>query len=273
MTVINTNVASLNARAAIAGNAAGLQKAMQQLSTGLRINSAADDAAGMSIVNNFTAQIKGLNQAVRNANDGISMLQTAEGATSEVTSILQRMRELAVQAANGTYSSNDLSSLEKENTALKTELDRVASVTQWNGISLMSGSLSASFHVGYGFASADDVSVTISQSMTAASLGVSGSISAGGSTATAFISAIDTALNTVNGVRGTLGATINRFQFTADALTNVSTHLSESKSRIQDTDYGEATSELAKHQVIQQAATAMLAQANQAPQMVLQLLK
>jgi len=273
MTVINTNVASLNARAALAGNAAGLQKAMQQLSTGLRINSAADDAAGMSIVNNFTAQIKGLNQAVRNANDGISMLQTAEGATNEVTAILQRMRELAVQAANGTYSSNDLSSLEKENTALKSELDRVASVTQWNGISLMSGSLSASFHVGYGYASADDVSVTISQSMTATALGVSGSISAGGSTATAFISAIDAALNTVNGVRGTLGATINRFQFTADALTNVATHLSESKSRIQDADYAKATTELARSQIIQQAATAMLAQANQAPSTVLSLLK
>ena len=273
MTVINTNVNALFAQSALANNSRGLQKAMEQLSTGLRINSAGDDAAGMSIVNNFNAQIKGLNQAVRNANDGISMLQTAEGATNEVTSILQRMRELAVQAANGTYSTNDLSSLEKENTALKTELNRVASVTKWNGISLLSGSLSASFHIGYSNMSAEDVSVTISQSMTAASLGVSGSISAGGSTATSFISAIDAALDTVNGVRGTLGATINRFQFTADALTNMSTHLSESKSRIQDTDYGEATSELAKHQVLQQAATAMLAQANQQPQLVLSLLK
>ena len=273
MTVINTNVNALYAQGALASNSRGLQKAMTQLSTGLRINSAGDDAAGMSIVNNFNAQIKGLNQAVRNANDGISMLQTAEGATNEVTSILQRMRELAVQAANGTYSTDDLSSLEKENTALKTELNRVASVTQWNGISLLSGSLSASFHIGYSNMSAEDVSVTISQSMTATSLGVSGSISAGGSTATAFISAIDTALTTVNGVRGTLGATINRFQFTADALTNNATHIAESKSRIEDTDYGEATSELAKHQVLQQAATAMLAQANQQPQLVLSLLK
>jgi flagellin len=273
MTVINTNVNALYAQGALAANSRGLQKAMTQLSTGLRINSAGDDAAGMSIVNNLNAQIKGLNQAVRNANDGISMLQTAEGATNEVTSILQRMRELAVQAANGTYSTDDLSSLQAENLALQDELDRVASVTQWNGITLLSGSLSASFHIGYSNMSDEDVSVKISQSVTAAELGVSASISAGGSAATSYISAIDTALTSVNTIRGTLGATINRFQFTTDALTNMSTHLSESKSRVQDTDYGDATSELAKHQVLQQAATAMLAQANQQPQLVLSLLK
>ena len=170
MTVINTNVASLNARAALAGNAAGLQKAMQQLSTGLRINSAADDAAGMSIVNNFTAQIKGLNQAVRNANDGISMLQTAEGATNEVTAILQRMRELAVQAANGTYSKTDLKSIQAENKKLQDELNRVNTVTKWNNIALFGSAVSASFHVGYGKDTADTVKVSIKQKVNASCL-------------------------------------------------------------------------------------------------------
>jgi len=272
MTVINTNVASLFANAAIASNSVSLQTAMQQLSTGKRINTASDDAAGMAIVNNFTAQINGLNQAVRNANDGISMIQTAQGATNEVASILQRMRELAVQSANGTYSSSDRASIDAENTQLKSELGRLSSVTKWNNISLLSGGLSTNFQIGYGDASANQVNIAISSSVTASGLGISASL-ATASGATSLISQVDSAISTLNGIQGKLGATVNRLQMTADELTTNSTNLSQSQSRIQDTDYGMSSSNLARAQVLNHAATAMLAQANQQPQLVLQLLK
>jgi flagellin len=274
MTVINTNVASLFANAAIASNSVNLNTAMQQLSTGKRINSASDDAAGMAIVNNFTAQINGLNQAVRNANDGISMLQTAQGATNEVSSILQRMRELAVQAANGTYSTSDRNSIEAEDLQLKDELGRISSVTKWNGINLLDGSLSASFQVGYGNSTADQVSIRISQAVTInpSGLNISATLSTASGAAT-MLGQVDNAITTLNTIQGKLGALVNRFQMTADELTANSTNLSQSQSRIQDTDYGQSTSNLARAQVINQAATAMLAQANQQPQLVLQLLK
>jgi flagellin len=272
MTVINTNVASLFANGAIAANSFNLQTAMQQLSTGKRINSSADDAAGNAIVNNFTAQIGGINQAVRNANDGISMLQTAEGATNEVASILQRMRELAVQSANGTYSASDRTSIDDENNQLQKELGRLSSVTKWNGITLLSGGLSQNFQIGYSAGGDNKVNIKVTTKFTASGLGVSGVLTSAAS-ASAMIAKIDGAISTLNSVQGTLGAMINRFQMTADELTSKSTNLSQSESRIEDTDYGQATSNLARAQVIQQAATAMLAQANQQPQLVLQLLK
>jgi flagellin len=272
MTVINSNIAALMAQGALSSNSANLQTAMQQLSTGKRINSASDDAAGNAIVNNMTTQITGLNQAVRNANDAISMLQTANSATNEVASILQRMRELAVQAGNGTYSDTDRQSINSESDQLKAELNRLATVTKWNNVPLLDGTLAVKFQVGYGFSAANQVSATISTTFNASGIGISASLTTA-SGATLMISQIDQAILTLNNAQGKLGALINRFQLTADELTSNATNLSQSQSRIEDTDYGQATSNLARSQIINQAATAMLAQANQQPQLVLQLLK
>ncbi len=278
MSVINTNVKSLVAQNAMTVNSRAMNKAMEQLSTGSRINSAADDAAGLAISNKMTSQIRGLNQAVRNANDGISMIQTAEGATKEITNMLQRMRELAVQAANDTNTSGDRSALTAEVTELSEEITRIASNTTWNGMKLLDGSKftsgsAANFMVG---ANSADEAITVSfQNMTAAAsgLGISGLSLTSASGAKTSIGTIDAALKTVDTFRAGLGAKINRLNYAADNLTNVSQNTSASRSRIQDTDYATATTELARTQIISQAATAMLAQANQAPQSVLSLLR
>ncbi|MCX8504671.1 MAG: flagellin [Beijerinckiaceae bacterium] len=284
MTVINTNVASLRSQAAMVVNNQGMSKTMQQLSTGKRINSASDDAAGLSISTRLTSQINGLNQAVRNANDGISLLQTAEGATDAITNMLQRMRELSVQSMNGTYSSNDRTSMNTEFTQLYNEIQRVANTTQWNGFNVLDGSLGGSgtvtFKVGSQQASATIISATLKSFDPAAATastvsGMSGLKSGSIETvagASAMLTAIITAISGVNGVRSTIGAKVNRLQFTVDNLTNISTNLSASRSQIQDVDYSMATSNLAKSQVIMQAATAMLAQANQQPSTVMTLI-
>ena len=284
MTVINTNVASLRSQAAMVTNNQAMSKTMQQLSTGKRINSASDDAAGLSISTRLTSQINGLNQAVRNANDGISLLQTAEGATDEITNMLQRMRELSVQSMNGTYSSNDRTSMNTEFSQLYNEIQRVANTTQWNGFNVLDGSLGGSgtvtFKVGSQQASSTIISATIKSFDPAAATASIVSGMAGlksGSIATvagasAMLTAIITAISGVNGVRSTIGAKVNRLKFTVDNLTNISTNLSASRSQIQDVDYSMATSNLAKSQVIQQAATAMLAQANQQPSTVMTLI-
>ena len=283
MTVINTNVASLRSQAAMVTNNQAMSKTMQQLSTGKRINSASDDAAGLSISTRLTSQINGLNQAVRNANDGISLLQTAEGATDEITNMLQRMRELSVQSMNGTYSSNDRTSMNTEFSQLYNEIQRVANTTQWNGFNVLDGTLGGSgtvtFKVGSQQASATIISATIKSFNPAASgstvSGMSGLKSGSIATvagASAMLTAIITAISGVNGVRSTIGAKVNRLSFTVDNLTNISTNLSASRSQIQDVDYSMATSNLAKSQVIQQAATAMLAQANQQPSTVMTLI-
>ena len=283
MTVINTNVASLRSQAAMVTNNQAMSKTMQQLSTGKRINSASDDAAGLSISTRLTSQINGLNQAVRNANDGISLLQTAEGATDEITNMLQRMRELSVQSMNGTYSSNDRTSMNTEFSQLYNEIQRVANTTQWNGFNVLDGTLGGSgtvtFKVGSQQASATIISATIKSFNPAASgstvSGMSGLKSGSIATvagASAMLTAIITAISGVNGVRSTIGAKVNRLSFTVDNLTNISTNLSASRSQIQDVDYSMATSNLAKSQVIQQAATVMLAQANQQPSTVMTLI-
>ena len=404
MTVINTNVSSLNAQAALASNARGLNKAMQQLSTGKRISSAADDAAGLAISTRLTAQIKGLNQAVRNGNDAISLVQIAEGASVEITNMLQRMRELAVQSANDTNTDGDRAFLDLEFQQLKTEINRIGSTVQWNGVNVLDGSFAQGtgtfkFQVGANanqvialkigdFRSYDsDVAVSVDDTDLSAPVfdltdlntqfdatddqalvgttitaGVSGrqvqytitadditqvdtttpdlaeivagkltdalqaelddafgsgvydvdntaadgtftvtgpasdangngaiaatikvaagdlsgihneSIDTQGNSNSA-IQALDDALDMVNSERAKMGATINRLQYAVDNLTNVSTRSSEARSRIEDTDYAQSTMELAKRQIIQQAATAMLAQANQQPQQVLTLLK
>jgi len=320
MSVINTNVKSLIAQNAMTINGRAMSKTMEQLSTGKRINSAADDAAGLAISSKMTSQIKGLNQAVRNANDGISMIQTAEGATVEVTNMLQRMRELAVQAANDTNSSDDRTSMQLEVAELQKEITRISNNTQWNNMKIsgpasMSGQvLSAASVAGVtGVTAASGVSAVASVASAAAVTGVTGVTVAGAPSAAKFqvganadqvitvafkdlqalsgaaaaltaglstltransaITTIDTALKSLNSYRADLGAKINRLTYAADNLANISLNQSASRSRIEDTDYAQATTELAKTQIIQQAATAMLAQANQQPSSVLSLLQ
>jgi flagellin len=275
MSVINTNVKSMIAQNAMTVNNRSLGKAMEQLSTGKRINSAADDAAGLAIGNRMTAQIKALDQSGRNANDGISMMQTAEGATKEITSMLQRMRELSVQAANDSYSAGDRTAIAGEMTQLTSEVTRIASNTQWNGMSILSGATaysSMTFQVGTEGDATSAITVGFSAmsagALTISALSVSTSVQA-----QASIELLDTAITAVDTFRSGLGARINRLTSAADNLANVALNTSASRSQIEDTDYAKATTELAKSQIIQQAATAMLAQANQAPQSVLSLLK
>ena len=278
MSVINTNVKSIVAQNAMTVNSRSMSKAMEQLSTGKRINGAADDAAGLAISEKMTAQIRGLNQAVRNANDGISMIQVAEGATVEVTNMLQRMRELAVQGLNDTNALVDTNAIKTEFQQLSKEIERISNNTEWNTKKISDGSTSvAVYQVG---ANADQT-ITIAFSdikalsgltavMSAASAASAGSVADFAGTT---LSNLDTAINAIGTYRSTLGATINRLNYAADNLQNVSTNTSASRSRIQDTDYAQATTELARTQIIQQAATAMLAQANQQPQSVLSLLQ
>jgi flagellin len=282
MTVINTNIKALTAQNAMIANNRQMSNVMEQLSTGRRINSAADDAAGLAISNKMTSQIRGLDQAVRNANDGISMIQTAEGATVEVTNMLQRMRELAVQAANDTNSSNDRGSLNKEVVELQKEITRISNNTQWNTMNIsgptgVTALASAKFQVGsnanqvitVAFKNIRGLSgMTAGLVNTAAGLGLSSL-----TRANAAIVTLDIALNAIDAYRADLGAKINRLTYAADNLMNISQNQSASRSRILDADYAKASAELARTQVIQQAATAMLAQANQQPQSVLQLLQ
>lgn len=272
MSVINTNVKSLVAQNSLTVNNRALSKTMEQLSTGKRINSAADDAAGLAISNKMTSQIKGLNQAVRNANDGISMLQTAEGATQEITNMLQRMRELSVQAANDTYDTADRTAMQDEVDQLEAEVTRIATNTKWNGMDILSADDTKNLQVGI----ANDTDSTIEiafQDMTASGLDVSGLDLSSHTSAQGVLDKVDTAIATVDSFRSDLGAKMNRLNYAADNMTNISLNTSASRSRIQDTDYAQATTELARTQIIQQAATAMLAQANQQPSAVLSLLQ
>jgi len=282
MSVINTNVKSLIAQNALTVNNRSLSKAMEQLSTGRRINTAADDAAGLAISNKMTAQIRGLNQAVRNANDGISLLQTAEGATQEVTNMLQRMRELAVQAANDTYSSADRSALQLEYDELAAEITRISDNTKWNNMTVFdmdatSGYIGTSagvvtFQVGTDGTSGHTISVTF-EAIDANTLSVSAGSLTSQSGAQSAITSLDSAIETIDTFRANLGAKINRLTYAADNLANISQNTAASRSRILDTDYAQTTTELARTQIIQQAATAILAQANQQPQAVLSLLQ
>lgn len=402
MSVINTNVKSLVAQNALASNNRALSKTMEQLSTGKRVNNAADDAAGLAISNKMTSQIRGLNQAVRNANDSVSLLQTAEGAMVEITNMMQRMRELAVQSANDTNTTEDRGYLDLEFQQLKEEVNRITNNTQWNGMNVLDASFVANgdagkfvFQVGAnggtshtishtidqlgfssagtgaqvsatgaatsigtvtvtagavaGFVEGDVISVKIGDDLLqykvsaadiaavstngttpqisesiaagiqsvfqtlssqegrfsgftasvtgnavkinkadgtaigAANLTVnvkSGSLAAldslsitGRTTSVNAVNQLDTAIRTVNESRAEIGSVINRLNFAADNLANVSMNTSASRSRILDTDYAQATTELARTQIIQQAATAMLAQANQQPASVLSLLQ
>lgn len=286
MSVVNTNIAASVAQAALMRNERALGTAMEQLSTGRKINSAGDNAAGLAISARMTSQIKGLGAAISNANDAVSMISTAEGALDEITNMLQRMRELAVQAGTGTTDSSDRSYLNTEYQALRAEIDRIADNTQWNGRNILDGSAggsagasSVAFQVGadagqtfsttFGhFGNGTGVmSAMISTYVSAATIASAISL------ASNAITEVDTAIAAVSSQRATFGAASNRLTHTIDNLTNVKTNAEGARSRILDTDYAAATSELARTQIIQQAGTAMLAQANQMPATVLALLQ
>jgi flagellin len=279
MPVINTNVSALYSQNAMKTNARSMSTAMEQLSTGTRVNSAKDDAAGLAIGQNMTSQIRGLNQAVRNANDGINMMQTAEGAMVEQSNMLQRMRELAVQSSNGTYSSAQRGYLNTEFSKLIEQIDNIANQTTWNDQVLLNGTsnigingVSGQFDFQVGATSGQTISVTIA-AMTTTDLEISGLSVSTASGASSAIATIGDALDTINDQRATIGAAVNQLGYAADNLTNISANVTTSRSSIMDTDYALATTQLAKTQIIQQAATAMLAQANQQAQGVLALLK
>jgi flagellin len=268
MSVINTNIQSLVAQNALKVNNRAMSDAMAQLSTGSRINSASDDAAGLAVSQNMSAQVRSLNMAVRNANDGISLAQTAEGAMIEISNMMQRMRELAVQAATGTLSASQRGYLDVEFTALEDQITATVSQTKWNGQNVLSTG-SITFGIQVGADAGQRVTVT-SAGITLGSTALDVTTEGNASTA---IGAIDTALGTVNSARASLGAVVNRLTSASDNLTNISQNISESRSRILDTDYAAATTELARTQIIQQAGMAVLAQANQQPQSVLSLLR
>ena len=281
MTVINTNTAATLTANALAKNERAMSQTMERLSTGQRINSAADDAAGLAISSRMTGQINGLNAAVRNANDAISMVQTADGAMIEMENMLQRMRELAVQGSTGTNSSTDVTALQTEFTALRDEIFRVVENTQWNGTNLLDGDVDGStddaavaFQVGAN--ASQTITVDFGDFETAVDWGsnfTSSLAMASASAANTNIGYIETALTALNTQRATFGAAINRLEYAADNLANVSQNTSASRSRILDADYAAETTELARTQIIQQAGTAMLSQANQQAQSVLALLK
>jgi flagellin len=252
---------------------------MQRLSSGLRINSAKDDAAGLAISDRMSAQIKGMNQAVRNANDAISFAQTAEGALGEMTNILQRMRELSVQSANGTNSTDDRTALNSEFSELSSELDRIVDTTKFNGKELLDGTYASSnaavFQVGAN--AGEKISVAIGNMDTNAlsgggtTINAANILTAGG--ASTAITAIDGGLKMVDSLRGTLGAKQNRFESTIANLNNVSENLSSARSRIVDADIATETSEMTKMNILQQAGVSILAQANQSSQSALSLLQ
>ncbi|HVI98180.1 MAG TPA: flagellin [Sphingomonas sp.] len=270
MTVIGTNIGALRAANASTTATSSLQQSMQRLSTGKRINSAKDDAAGLAIAASMTSQIRGMNQGVRNANDGISMAQTAEGALDEVTNMLQRIRELAVQASNGTYSTDDLTNIKAEVTELQGQITSIKSNTEFNGIKLFDGTAGTSgtvtIQVGANAADTVDLKFTEIDLDDAVASDLFDDPSAA-------LETLTTAINTVSTARATLGAGQSRLSSVVNNLTSNATNLTDARSRIEDTDFSAETTNLAKAQILSQASTAMLAQANQSQQNVLSLLR
>ncbi|WP_218355171.1 flagellin [Alteromonas lipotrueiana] len=271
---VNTNVSSLNAQRQLFNSGNDLSTAFERLSSGFRINSAKDDAAGLQISDRMTSQIMGLDQAVRNANDGISLAQTAEGALSESTTALQRIRVLAVQSQNGINSSSDRLALQKEVSALKAEIGRIANTTQFGGVDILAGGYSAKFLIGA------NAGQTISVNMSRANGFSFQGLNNGDNTlditseagASAAMKAVDAAISVIDAKRADLGAIQNRFQSTIRNLSNISENVSAARSRIRDTDFATETASLTRNQILQQASTTVLSQANQRPQAALSLL-
>jgi len=294
MTVIGTNVASLRAANASSNANSALSTAMERLSTGKRINSAKDDAAGMAISTSMTSQIKGMNQAIRNANDGMALAQTADGALGEVTNMLQRVRELAVQSASGTYSDDDRKNMQAEVSQLTSQMTSILNDTEFNGVKLFTTAddtegKTLDIQVGANSGNAvtlktdnidlsKAVAATADTAAEAGNLDVSNSAAAdaasnGVANAKTTLASVDALLKTVNSVRAGLGASESRLSSVVNNLTTNSTNLSDAKSRIEDADFSAETQALAKAQILSQASTAMLAQANQSQQGVLKLLQ
>ncbi|WP_027015758.1 flagellin domain-containing protein [Comamonas composti] len=286
--IINTNLVSLNAQRNLSTSQASLSTTMQRLSSGLRVNSAKDDAAGLAIAERMNAQVRGMNVAMRNANDGISMAQTAEGALGKVSDTLQRMRELAVQAANDTNGSTDRSSLNKEFQQLAQEIARVVGGTSFNGRQLLNSTEPTVFQVGANTGPDNQITISAVDLSAASALdlntagtppslngGLGSLLGAGSSAADARISmeAIDAALDLVNNTRATFGAAQNRFEAVISNLQVAAENTTAARSRIMDADFAAETANLSRTQILQQAGTAMVAQANQQPQTVLKLIQ
>ena len=261
--MINTNIEAFNAHRNLVNTENQLAKSMHRLSSGLRINSAADDAAGLAISQKLTGQVNGLAQAQRNAQDGVSLVQTAEGSLNQVHAMLQRIRELAVQYQNGTLSTSDQQAIQSEVNQLVSEINRIGTTAQFNGIALFSSSTTISFQVGANDGETISVTTTAMASMV-------GTISLGTATT---LSTVDSYINSVSSTRASFGAVQNRLQYTLDNLSTYEENLTSSLSRIRDVDMASEMVNFTKEQILQQAGTSMLAQANSAPQSVLKLLQ
>jgi flagellin len=275
MTVINTNIKAVTAQNALSANQRDLSSAMEQLATGRRINSASDDAAGLAIRNKLTSQIRSLDMAVKNANDGISLLQTADAASNELTGMLNRMRELAIQSANDTYTDEQRSSLNDEVVELQAEMGNIIQNTQWNGMRLLNGGAGSSgtVRLQVGAQAADVITVDMS-SLNSGAVSSAQSIDISTRTgANSALATIDEAIAQIDESRGRWGAVANRLTHAADNASNVSLNTQASRSRIDDADYAKATAELARTLILDQAGSAMLSQANQQPYYVLALLR
>lgn len=272
MTSINTNVGALNARGSALQATSNMEKAMERLSSGRRINSAADDAAGLAVAGKMEAQLRGINMSIRNAQDGIGLVQTAEAGVNEIRNMLLRVRELAVQMANGIYESTpDRDNAHLEVTALKNQIDLIASYARFNDISLLNGSFS-SVDIQAGNTTFETIAVSIS-TMTQTGLSITGVSVSTQSAAKSAITTMDTALETVATEQATLGSLINRMNFSIANLSKSSVTTEQAMGRILDADFASETSNLSKHQILNQAATSMLAQANQSKQSILALLQ
>ncbi|GAA5132057.1 flagellin [Thalassotalea piscium] len=267
--VVNSNIASLNSQRQLSRSTNDLSDNYQRLSSGKRINSARDDAAGLQISSRLSAQINGLNQASRNANDAISLAQTAEGALDEYTGALQRMRTLAVQSSNGSNNTADRAALNAEYTELTAELTRISDDTEFGGVKLLNAGYQEAFQIGAN--KGQLITITISKKLSAGGVSVKQGVSTF-TKAQSVITKIDAALKTVNGVRADLGAKQNRFSSIIRSNDITSENVSASRSRIEDTDFAAETAKLARSSVLQQASSSMLAQANQQPQIALSLL-
>ncbi|MTI69499.1 MAG: flagellin [Firmicutes bacterium] len=268
---INHNIAALNTYRQLGANKAHTQNNLAKLSSGLRINRAGDDAAGLAISEKMRGQIRGLEQGTRNAQDGISMIQTAEGGLNETHSILQRMRELSVQAANGTNQDEDLTAIQNEIDELSSEIDHIAESTNFNGKNLLSSGSTVNLQIGYSAENYDQLTITLSNFKADATSLTVNSLSM--SSATTAISKVDAAIKNVSEARSLLGASQNRLEHTINNLSTSSENLTAAESRVRDVDMAKEMMEFTKNNILSQAAQSMLAQANQQPQGVLQLLR
>jgi flagellin len=276
--IVNTNTASLNAQRNLASSTNALATSLQRLSSGLRVNSAKDDAAGLAVAESLNSIVRGNDVAIRNANDGISVGQTAEGALGQITNNLQRIREIAVQASNGAINDTQRGNLQSEVDQLTQEISRIVSTTNFNGQTLLSGGATLTFQVGASGAANNQVSVSTSNLTAiagfAANLTATGTVTVNTSgAASAALSALDNAISSVTQARSNFGAVQNRFEAVIANLSNYNENLTAARSRIMDADFAHETATLTRNQILQQAGTAILAQANSVPQAALSLLR